>query len=204
MNYTNLAPHKRAFIFELDDVLFPKQDYLLQVYYLFANVLEYTELKPSAGDLLAFLTEQYKKDGEQGLFEKAATHFGIDKKHEASFKSMHVNPKLPLKLLLYKEALSLLTYLIGEGKSVFILTKGNPMMQFNKMKQMQWKGLDEYIKAYFYDEIVLKSDMHPIDYVLAENNMTQEEAICFYSTAESEVVNKEGGIECLNIQLFLT
>jgi len=27
---------KKVYVFELDDVVFPKKDYLLQVYYLFA------------------------------------------------------------------------------------------------------------------------------------------------------------------------
>jgi hypothetical protein len=43
MNYSHIDKRKKAFIFELDNVLYPEKDYLYQVYYLFAALLEYTE-----------------------------------------------------------------------------------------------------------------------------------------------------------------
>lgn len=199
LNYTDLDLSKKAFIFELDDVLFPKQDYLLQVYYLFANLLEYTDHEPSANELTTFLKESYLKDGEEELFGKAVEKFGIDPKHQESFNSIHVSPKLPLKLLLYKEVLALLTFLIGEGKAVFILTKGNPLMQFNKVKQMEWNGLDQYIKVYFYDELALKSELQPLDYLLAENELENKDAIFFISGIEKA----SSEIQYTDINLFL-
>ena len=54
LNYTNIPASKKAFIFELDNVLYPEKDYLLQVYYLFASFLEYTEAFPPAADLTEF------------------------------------------------------------------------------------------------------------------------------------------------------
>ncbi len=173
----DIDPTKSAFIFELDDVLFPKQDYVLQVYYLFANLLEYAEQKPAASELAEFLKQTYLKEGEEDVFEKASERFAIDIKHKESFNSLHVNAKLPLKLLLYKEMLSLLTFLIGEKKSIFILTKGNPLMQLNKVKQLEWSGLDQFIKVYFSDEIVLKSELDPIIYILRENNIPTKEVL---------------------------
>src|SRR5690606_3723038 len=103
LTYNHLDPAKKVFIFELDDVIFPKQDYLLQVYYLFANLLEYVEQSPSSNELTDFFKANYLKNGERNLFKKASETFGIDSKHEESFNSLHVNAKLPLKLLLYKE-----------------------------------------------------------------------------------------------------
>src|SRR5690606_12976409 len=114
LTYTDINPAKKAFVFELDDVLFPKQDYVIQVYYLFANLLEYAEQKPTSSELSEFLKQTYLKEGEKDIFEKASEKFTIHKKHKESFNSLHVNAKLPLKLLLYKEMLNLLTYLIGE------------------------------------------------------------------------------------------
>ena len=42
--YTDIDARKKAFVFELDNVLYPEKDYLLQVYYLFASFLEYSEV----------------------------------------------------------------------------------------------------------------------------------------------------------------
>jgi len=39
MNYKDIDKRKKAFIFELDNVLYPEKDYLYQVYYLFASML---------------------------------------------------------------------------------------------------------------------------------------------------------------------
>ena len=44
MKYTDIDPRKTAFIFELDNVLYPEKDYLFQAYYLFAGYLEYLDL----------------------------------------------------------------------------------------------------------------------------------------------------------------
>lgn len=200
LDYTNIDITKKAFIFELDDVLFPKQDYLLQVYYLFSNLLEYTDHRYSAIELMAYLKECYLKDGENELFAKARKKFNIDLKHQESFTSMHVNAKLPLKLLLYKEALALLVFLIGEGKSVFILTKGNPLMQLNKVKQMEWNGLDQFIKVYLYDEIVLNSERQPLHYLLHENGVLATETVFFTSSPTKEESTE---VTNMDINLFL-
>jgi FMN phosphatase YigB (HAD superfamily) len=203
LTYKDIDPTKKAFIFELDDVLFPKQDYLLQVYYLFANLLEYVEHTPDSNELTGFFKETYSKEGDHDIFKKASAKFAIDKKHEDSFLRLHVNAKLPLKLLLYKEMLNLLTYIIGEGKSVFILTKGNPLIQINKIKQMDWNGLDSFIKTYFYDEIILKSELRPIEYILRENNILPGEAIFFSSYSPIGQTNEGTKVENINAKLFL-
>lgn len=203
ITYNDIDPTKKAFIFEIDDVLFPRQDYIIQVYYLFANMLEYVEKEPSSSELSSFLKLTYLKEGENNIFEKASERFAIDKKYKESFNSLHVNAKLPLKLLLYKEMLNLLTYLIGEGKSVFILTKGNPLMQINKIKQIEWNGLDQFVKAYFSDEIILKSELEPLNYILVENKISPNEALFInvFSLEDQQIGST--GVEHISANLFL-
>lgn len=70
MNHTTLYLEKEAYILELDDVLFPRQDYLLQVYYLFASLLEYTDAQLSAEEVVSFLKETYLAEGEVVFFRK--------------------------------------------------------------------------------------------------------------------------------------
>lgn len=203
LTYKDIDPTKKAFIFELDDVLFPKQDYLLQIYYLFSNLIEYTEHQPNANDLIEFLKESYRREGDKDIFKKASLKFGIDLKHEENFRSLHVNAKLPLKLLLFKEMLNLLTYIVGEGKSIFILTKGNPLIQLNKIKQIEWKGLDPFIKTYFYDEIILKSELKPIEYILLENSISPMEAIFFNLPKSKDQIKEFSEVDYINAKLFL-
>src|SRR5690554_1643403 len=91
----------KAAIFELDEVIYPKRDYLLQVYYLFAQFLEYTEAHPPASELVDFLKKSYEHHGEEGLFAKAIDVFGIPSHYEVNFDRLHRQAQLPVELLLY-------------------------------------------------------------------------------------------------------
>ncbi len=86
MIYADIDPAKKAFIFELDDVLYPKKDYDLQVYYLFAAFLEFQEAFPPANDLVTFLKKAYENQGTNKLFEKAQEVFGFNAKYKENFE----------------------------------------------------------------------------------------------------------------------
>lgn len=77
MDVYQYVTDKQAVIFELDNVLFPEKDYLLQVYYLFAQFIEYTEQK-NAQPIINFMQAEYENNGTDVLFEKTAKQFGID------------------------------------------------------------------------------------------------------------------------------
>lgn len=177
VTYKELASSKKAFIFELDNVLYPEKDYLLQVYYLFANLLEYTETIPPAEDLTSFFKKVLEHHGTTDIFQRAVEVFGIDEKYAEQFRRMHVNAKLPLKLLLFPEIKEFIREALLDGKLIFILTKGNPLMQLNKLKQMEWDDLAEHVKIYFYDELILQGYRQPIDYLLQENGLTMEDIL---------------------------
>lgn len=202
LRFSDLDKDIKGFIFELDDVLFPKKDYLLQVYYLFANLLEYTETVPPARDLTEFLKTAYLHHGEEGLFKKAAETFAIDNKYEAHFKRIHVQAKLPLKLYLYKDLLAMLQEARRAGKKLMLLTKGNPLQQLNKIKQLEWKGLDNYLKVYFYDELLLQGK-EPLTYVLRENNLMGSETMLITPPSGNSDFIQEDDLHIAKVNLFL-
>ncbi len=106
MNYRDIDMRKTAFIFELDDVLYPEKDYLYQVYYLFASLLEYTELI-DAKETTNLLINTYISEGKDCVFDRVKERFNINEKHRQNLNNLLINAKLPLKLLLYKKMLSL-------------------------------------------------------------------------------------------------
>jgi hypothetical protein len=67
MKYSDIDRRKTAFIFELDNVLYPEKDYLYQVYYLFAGLLEYTELT-DAKTTTDLLVNAYTNEGKRVVF----------------------------------------------------------------------------------------------------------------------------------------
>jgi len=175
MDAHQLIKDKQIVIFELDDVLYPEKDYLLQVYYLFAQFMEYTEQK-NAQVILEFMRNEFENNGTANLFEKTATAFEIDSKYEHNFKLLHQNARLPLKLLLFGKMLEFMQTLVVDRKKIFIVTAGNPEQQLNKIKQTEWNGLEQYLTVYFTDELnQQKSEI--FQNILNDNNLSSSDAL---------------------------
>lgn len=202
INNSIIGEDIQAVIVELDDVLYPQKDYLLQVYYVFANFLEYTEMTPPANDLTEFLRKAYEHQGQAGLFEKAAETFGIPRAYEANFNRLHVYAKLPLKLLLYPPMLELLRWLHESGRGIFILTKGNPLMQLNKIRQTEWHGLEEVLKVYFYDELLQKG-LQPVHFLLKDNRLKAGEVLYISNENTDQQLAKDTGMTHIHGCRFL-
>lgn len=176
LTYTDIDAGKKALLFEVDDVLFPKKDYLLQVYYLFANLLEYTETVPPAAELTAFLKKAYEHHGEEGLFERAVEAFAIDKKYQTQFNNMHKTARLPAKLLLYQAMLDLMRTAHEHGKQLFVFTADDPVVQLNKLRHVEWNGLDKAIKVYFGAELRAKG-LDPLGFLLEAHGLKAAEVV---------------------------
>lgn len=187
LKFHDINPIKKAVIFELDDVLFPKKDYDLQVYYLFANFIEYLETFPSAQDMLDFMTKRYEAHGNTNMFDEVAKTFGIDVKFKENLALLFTNAKLPLKLLMYKESLDLLQELVVNRTDIYILTAGTPEQQLNKIKQTEWNGLEKYLKVYFIDEFPAVSSSNALTHLLNENNLAKEDVLIVGNDDQKQV-----------------
>ena len=164
---------KAVYCFELDDVLYPRQDYVLQVYYLFAQFVEFTEGSLPANDLALFMKDTYLRHGEEQLFTRVQERFGLAPTYEENLNRLLANAHLPLKLLLFAEIERFLQALFEKEKKIAILTKGNPVEQLNKIKHIAWGALEahkEALRVYFVDELKYRG-YDPIDYVAKEFNV---------------------------------
>lgn len=177
INYSDLDTDKKAIIFELDNVLIPEKDYDLQVYYLFANFVEYLETFPPAQDVVDFVKKRYEIHGKEDMFTALYEAFAIPAKYEENLALLFTNARLPLKLLLYKEALELLQEITIDRKELYILTSGNPITQLNKITQTEWNGLEKYLKVYFVDEFEPKPSFTSLNFLLEENKLNKSDVI---------------------------
>lgn len=200
LKFYEIKSDKKAVIFELDDVLIPKKDYDLQVYYLFANFIEYLETFPPAQDMLSFITKRYEAHGNDAMFDEVAKTFGIDAKFKENLALLFTNAKLPLKLLLYKESLALLQELVVNRNDIYILTSGNPEVQLNKIKQTEWNGLDKYLKVYFTDEFSKESPIEALDYLLNENKLAKTDVLLVGNPSKLSEMAIKAGIDFLPIK----
>src|ERR1700744_4014435 len=107
IRYSDLDPRKDAFIFELDNVLYPEKDYLYQVYYLFTAFLEYTE-QIDAKAATDFMVSAYQAGGSGTVFDALKKKLDLDEKYRFNFNHLNNTAKLPLPLLLYPDMLELL------------------------------------------------------------------------------------------------
>lgn len=178
-NIGEIALDKEVYAFELDDVLFPKQDYLLQVYYLFGSFYEFTEGTVTANDLAQFMKKVYLYHGEDKVFDAAKELFGIDEKYRENLERLKANAQIPLSLELFDNVKAKLKKLFEEGKTVVILTKGNPVEQLNKLKFIEWESLTAYkdrLKIYFVDEL-LHRKIEVIPYLAKEFTVLEDSVL---------------------------
>lgn len=173
MKYSDIDPRKNAFIFELDNVLFPEKDYLYQVYYLFTAFLEYTGLI-DAKEATTLMIETYLSEGKEVVFDAVKKKYDLDEKYCHNFEHLNKTAKLPLKLLIDQNMLNLLQEIVVDRKKIFVVTNGNPELQLNKIKQTEWSGLEPYLTCYFADEIAPKPETDCIDLLIKDHNLQRK------------------------------
>ena len=195
LTYSDLNPAKKGLIFELDNVLYPERDYLLQVYYLFANFIEFTETVPTSKELIDFLKTAYENHGASDLFERASEMFGIDKRYKSNFEKLHYTARLPLKLVLFEPMLALLQEMVIDRKQIFLVTNGIPEVQLNKIKQVEWNGLEKYLVVYFADEIKSKPETDVLEHILGKHQLLRKELIVIVCSDTDEQFASSAGVD---------
>ncbi|MFA6275367.1 MAG: HAD hydrolase-like protein [Pedobacter sp.] len=202
MAFEEYIKDKKAFILGLDNVLYPEKDYLLQVYYLFAEFIEYTE-QINATEIIAFMKSEFVAHNAENIFEKTATNFNIPEKYQANFELLHENARLPLKLLLYEQVLSFLQEVVMERKEIFLLVDGAPLQQVNKIKQVEWHGLEKYLKVYFSQEFEPKPSANSIEFILTEHHLKKADILMIGNTLEDKEFALNFGVDYLIIAKLL-
>ena len=202
MNYFDLDSRKQAFIFELDNVLYPEKDYLYQVYYLFASLLEYTELI-NAKETTDLMVNTYVNEGKEFVFDRLKEKFNINEKYRANLKNLMITAKLPLKLLLYQNILNLLQEIVVDRKKIFIVTNGNPEQQLNKIKQTEWHGLEQYLTVYFTEESIPKPEPDIIDLLIKDHNLQRRDLLMIENAEIDRLCAEASGIDYINFSEFI-
>jgi len=203
LKYKDLDSNIKAFVFELDNVIYQEKDYLLQVYYLFSNFIEFVEGYPAASDLTRFFKVAYTHGGEKDIFDRAKEAFGIDEKYRENFERLHYTAILPLKLLLFSEILELMQEIVVDRKQLFLVTNGKPEVQLNKIKQIEWNGLEKYIRVYYASEINLKPNPDVLSYMIKEHQYKRKEILVIGATETDLEFAMSSGVDYLTVDEFL-
>lgn len=202
MKYSDIDQRKIAFIFELDNVIYPEKDYLYQVYYLFSSFLEYTELL-DAKVITDFMVNTYVEEGKDVVFDRVKKKFGIDEKYRINFQHLLLTVKLPLKLLVYQAVLDLMQEIIVDRKQLFIVTNGNAAQQLNKIKQTEWHGLEPYLTCYFAEETRPKPETDVIELLMKEHNLNRKDMLMIGNTDIDRFCAEGVGIDYISLDELL-
>lgn len=201
MSFDKYLKAKKALIITLDDATYPEKDYLLQVYYLFSEFMAYTE-QFDAKLMLDFMKAEFELHGNKDIFLKTAAKFGIANKYEHNFDLLHETARLPLKLLMYQNVLSLLQEVVVERNKIILLADGNPAVAINKIKQLEWHGLGEYLEVYFTAEYQFSIDK-TLAAIFNSKNIEPQEVTLILSENQfdQKIVNLD--IDCFSVTEIL-
>lgn len=202
MDFQSVLNDKRAFVFDLDNVLYPEKDYLLQVYYLFAQFIEYGE-QINAAEIVAYMQASYQDSGAEGIFERTANQFNIPDKYKMNFDLLMQNARLPLKLLIYKGVLNFLQEISGQGKPIFLFVDGDAQMQLNKIRQMEWNGLEKNLVVYFAAESAPKPAVAGLEMIMEKHNLKPAEMVLVGTTENDRICAETAGIDFFNVDKLL-
>jgi len=198
IKYSDVDPRFKAFIFELDNVLFPEKEYLYQVYYLFAGFLEYTELL-DAKVLVNLMVQTYEQAGAGAVFNTLQERFKLDEKYRFNFEHLHTAAQVPLKMLLYPHMLTLLQDIVVDRKQIFIVTNGNPLQQLNKIKHTDWQGLEKYLTCYFANEIAPKPEPDTVHLLLDKHQLQRRETLMIGANDTDRLCAEACGIDYISL-----
>jgi hypothetical protein len=192
-----------SFIFQFDNVLYPEKDYLLQVYYLFAQFIEYAE-QIDATKILDHMKVVFDNEGPDSVFDSTILQFGLEEKYRTNFDLLMQNAKLPLKLLLYNHMLRFLTTIALSGKQIFLLAEGDPVVALNKIRQTEWNGLETGLIVYFADEFSEQSTERIISTILDKHSINTLDALFVGNSSQTILISPSSGINYLNAAKLLT
>lgn len=202
MRATKYMEEHEAFVFELDDVLYPVKDFHLQVYYLFASFLEYTE-QLDASAIVLFMKETYEQHGEQAVLNKTFAAFGIADKYRENFALLNKTAKLPLKLLMFEPVLKFMQDLVVERKTIYLLVGGDPEQQLNKIRQIEWNGLEQYIRVFFKEEITRNPDHDSLAKFITAHKLSPDAILVVGKGESDQHMAAEQGIKFLTVNKLL-
>jgi FMN phosphatase YigB (HAD superfamily) len=149
------------------------------------------------------MVNTYNKEGAAFVFDRLKEKLNVDEKYRGNLNHLLITAKLPLKLLLYKNMLNLLQEIVIDRKKVFIVTNGNPEQQLNKIKQIEWHGLEQYLIAYFAEETMPKPEPDVIDQLLSDHNLQRREILMIENSENDRLCADVCGIDYINANEFL-
>jgi phosphoglycolate phosphatase-like HAD superfamily hydrolase len=184
----------KALVLDLDNTIYPEKDYLFQVYYLIGQFVEFQE-GVSREQVTQFLVNEFMANGRDHIFDKMIAHFELPETYLENCFRLLRTAKIPLPLLIFEDMLIRLQEASEVGLQLFVLTNGHPEQQLNKIKHLEWHGLDQHIKCYFCNEIAPKPAPDAMLKLLADHQLLPSEVLFLGDANIDEACAMAAGVD---------
>ncbi len=191
----NFFKKYKLIIFDLDDTLYPEQDYLFASYNSIARFVSGI----TGGDhnvYYDYLKNSFLQDGRIGLFNSFIERFGLNSRVSVDdmliiMRSTHCS------LHLYNKAELLLSYLNEAKIGVAILTNGNIIQQKNKITSLMIEEFCPSIKVYYASDYEPKPSPKGVLAIIKDFNVLAKDVMFVGdSSSDYEAASSAGVSYC--------
>ncbi len=188
------------FIFDLDNTIYNEEDYLFQGYKVICDRYSGKEPGQDKKSLFDLMIKIYYQEGRDKLFDRFLETTGSDKSYIDLFLKILRTFKPEKPILINKTVLEFLHLLAEKKKNIFVLTNGNPQQQRNKIRHIEWQGLDKYISFIFAEEIARKPSPAGVSHILKTSGIGNGSAIFIGDKETDRICAEDGGVRYLDIR----
>jgi len=172
----SLTTNYDYFLFDLDDTLYPEIEYLKGAYKRIAKFLSNkTNIKHEV--ISSFLINRFENEGRELLFDSMFDYFKIDFKYLTNILEIMRTYTPDSKLSLYPNIYEKLPLILKEATQVFVVTNGNVIQQKNKVRNIDWKLLDEKITFIYANEYKKKPSVDSFNVIKREFTIQENSTI---------------------------
>jgi phosphoglycolate phosphatase-like HAD superfamily hydrolase len=138
-------------IFDLDNTIYNETAYLFHAYEEIAKQIE-KDFAVESSKLSHFLKITFEKSGRKDLFNLMISEFSLPDSCLSMCLSILRNIEVPDQLEIFPVVLQFFYDSVDSSKKLFVITNGNPDQQRNKIRQINWHGMDSNISFIFANE----------------------------------------------------
>jgi phosphoglycolate phosphatase-like HAD superfamily hydrolase len=220
----NIFQNYKVVLFDLDDTLYQEIEYLKAAFHAIGQFFE-KEYALNALQIEDFLITIFTKQGRKNLFNQCFKHFELeinakkrkstdlfrDHRKGALVENIFVEQCLNIlrtvelreKIRFYPFVYEVIPKLLKQGKQIFIITNGNVLQQENKLKHLEWNGMDVSITVVFANQFAPKPSPKVFTDFLEPNFNLKNKSILFVGNAETDAeFSSNIGVDFLHVDYF--
>ena len=171
---------KKVILFDLDDTLFNRDDYINKSYEYICAELNFPQI------VATYMKREYKNNGETNIFQKTKDEFSLDNKIVEKMIDLYRESKIDIRL--HKDAEDFLKNNLKYRLA--LLTNGGEKTQINKIRLLNIQNYFEeiIITGSIFEKKDWKPSNAPFKYIVNKMNVKENECLYVGDRVETDVI----------------